>query len=338
MKTRFPVLVLVLIASGIFGISSVTFAQQQQPGRTSDANDPTKKADINGTVVLQSGHPVDFRVRIRLSATNNAGMDLYTDTNGAFDYGGLQPGYYTLDVTAEDSHKGTAKEQVNLLAGQRVTLRIYLKTEEAGADKTGKTGAVNAAIPVPQKAKQEFDTAQNLVGIGDLNSAAIHFNNALKIFPAYVEAHNELGVVYLKLKRPDDAAGQFEAAIEISPKAYNPRLNLGIILVSRRKYPEAVEQLTQCVSIDSSQAPGRLYLGIASLGQDDLEVAKRELTAALDIGGEKLSVAHYYLAYVSLKSGDKAHAIQELESFVGSPVENKEVADQARALLQQLKK
>jgi len=339
MPRNMRIATLSVLAPLILGLATAPRAQaQQSQGRSMDSSDPTKKASIEGRIVLSSGHPVDSRVRIKLSSLRDAGIDLYTDNNGAFQYLDLQPGTYTVEVMDDDSHRGTAKEQVSLLAGQRVSLMIYLKTEEE-SKKAGKSGVTDAETlkPAPPKARQEYITATNLASNGDFVSAINHYNNALKIFPDYLDAHNDLGVVFLKLKRIDEASEQFEAAVQISPKAFNPRLNLGIILLGKRKYPEAVDQLTQCVSIDSSQASGHLYLGIASLGQDDLSQAKRELTSALDIGGEKFSAGHYYMAYVLLKSGDRPGAIKELETFLTVAPDDKQLGSQASALLTKLK-
>jgi tetratricopeptide (TPR) repeat protein len=337
MKGNIKIHSIIAFVTLVFGLTSAARAQQS-PGHGIEGNDPTIKASIDGHVVLSSGHPVNNRIRIKLSSIHDAGMELFTDTTGAFQYGDLQPGNYTIEVVDDDTHQGSATEQVTLHNGQRLTMMIYLKKEEERKnDKAGVTNASEGEKPVPPKARQEYDAGASLAAIGELAGAAKHFNSALKIFPDYMDAHNDLGAVYLKLNRIDEAAEQFESAIKLGPKSFSPRLNMGIMLLGKRKYPEAADQLNQCVSIDSSQASGHLYLGVALLGQVDLVAAKRELAAALDIGGAQFSVAHYYMAYVFIKGGNKGDAIHELESFLGTPSDNKSLVDQATALLGQLK-
>ncbi|HEY6334043.1 MAG TPA: tetratricopeptide repeat protein [Blastocatellia bacterium] len=299
--------------------------------------DPTVAGSIHGTVYLPSGHPVDSRIKIKLTSINNAGIDLYTDLNGQFQYDDLAPGNYTIDAAQEDASQGSASEQVTVHAGQHLTLMIYLKKPEDATKRKPGSSTIDAEKPVPPKAKQEYGTAVNLASIGQLDGAIVHFKNAIEIFPDYLDARNDLGVVYLKLNRRDDAAEQFQSAIRISPKSYNPRLNLAIILLGKRQYSEAADQLNQCVSIDSSQPSGHLYLGNALLGQSDYTGAKRELSTALDIGGAKFSVAHYYLSYVYLKTGDKEQAVHELETFLGSQTNEERMVTEAQNLLQRLK-
>lgn len=331
-KTSIP-----LIFAGLLLIGAGSQASGQTPSGNGPDTGPIIPGSIHGTVYLPSGHPVDNRVRIKLSSINNAGIDLYTDLGGRFQYEGLTPGTYTIEVSEEDASQGEASEQVTLHAGQQLSLMIYLKKPNDTIKAKPASSTVEAEKPVPTKAKQEYGTAVNLVSIGQMDGAIVHFKNAIQIFPDYLDARNDLGVVYMKLKRSDEAVEQFQSAIEISPKSYNPRLNLAIILLGKRQYAKAADQLNQCISIDSSQASGHLYLGTALLGQADFSSAKRELNTALDIGGAKFSVAHYYLGYVYLKSGDREQAAHELETFLGSHPDDEQVAAQARNLLQQLK-
>jgi tetratricopeptide (TPR) repeat protein len=328
---------ILLILAGVLLIGSGSRASAQVPSGSGPDAGPNIPGSIHGTVYLASGHPVDRRIRIKLSSINNAGLDLYTDLNGHFEYEGLTPGTYTIEAAEEDAKQGSASEQVTLHAGQRLTLMVYLKKPDEEAKRKPGSSTVDAAKPVPTKAKQEYGTAVNLVSIGQFDGAIVHFKNAIEIFPDYLDAHNDLGVVYMKLKRLDEATEQFQSAIEISPKSYNPRLNLAIILLGKRKYSEAADQLNQCVSIDSSQASGHLYLGNALLGQGDFSGAKRELSSALDIGGAKFSVAHYYLGYVYLKSGDKEQAVHEFETYLSSQPDDEQMAAQTRNLLQRIK-
>jgi Tfp pilus assembly protein PilF len=337
MKRNIKIHSIIAFVTLVFGLTSAARAQQPTTHGL-EGNDATIKASLDGHVVLPSGHPVNNRIRIKLSSMHDAGMELFTDTNGAFQYSDLPPGNYTVEVMDVDAHQGSATEQVTLHTGQRLTMMIYLKKdEESKKDKSGVTNAAEVGKPVPPRARQEYDAGASLAAIGELVGAAKHFNGALKIFPDYMDAHNDLGTVYLKLNRIDEAAEQFESAIKLSPKSFSPRLNMGIMLLGKRKYQEAADQLTECVSIDSSQASGHLYLGVALLGQVDLAAAKRELASALDIGGARFSAAHYYLAYVFIKGGNKGEAIHELESFLATPSDNKSLVDQATALLGQLK-
>ena len=151
-----------------------------------------------------------------------------------------------------------------------------------------------------------------------------------------MKAHNDLGAQYLKLKHLDEAVAEFEAALDINPKAFNPRLNLGIARVKQKKYSEALEHLNQAISMDSSSAAAHLYLGMVLEETDELPAAERELRTAISLGEQPYAVAHFYLAQLQMKKGDREQTINELTVFLKeSP--NNELAGRARQILEELK-
>ena len=294
---------------------------------------------IVGRVVLPSGHPVNGRVRITLSTLEIPGMTTYTDNNGGFGFRSLREGNYVLEIAADYKLYDPITEQVRVNRGMQVVLMINLK--EKSSSVTSSAGAVVATAEldqrVPSPAKKEYEKATSLVKEGNSSQAIAHYKRALEIYSEYLMARNDLGVQYLKLKQLDAAAEQFEAAIEINPKVFNPRLNLGIVRVEQKKFMDAIDQLTHALSIDSAQPAAHLYFGIASLETDELPAAERELTKALSMGQAEYSIAHYYLAELNMKKGDRDAAIRELKIYLeASP--NGEKAAQSRTLLEELRR
>jgi tetratricopeptide (TPR) repeat protein len=288
--------------------------------------------------LLPGGQPVDRRIKIVLSTLRDPGMIVYTDTGGYFKYEGLSPGAYSLEAVDDSNRYDKGVERVTINRAERISVQVYLKDKIVTAE-TPKGEVVSAYAGdqnVPGPAKREFDKARQLSKNGMAQEAIEHYKEAIKIYPSFLMAHNDLGVQYLALGKLQNAADEFGAAIDIDPKAFNPRLNLGIVLTQQQKFIEALDQLAQAVSMDSSQASGHFYLGVASLGADDLDAAQRELGKALELGGSGYSVAHYHLAGVHLKKGNRDQAIHELETYLTlSP--GGDQARQARQLLDQIK-
>ena len=311
----------------------------QQPARPSSR--PTGTTDgsgiIEGTVVLPSGNHVNGQVKIILSTLNDPGMGVYTDSNGKFIFSNLGAGTYYLEAIGDSSYESSS-EQVRLARGARVTLTIYLREKNAGSNRKpgGVVSAHEASTNTPAAAKKEFEAATALANEGNLQEAIERYKKAIGIYPGYMMAHNDLGVQYLKLRRFAEAGSQFEAAIEIDPKAFNPRLNLGIVLIQQKKYDDALDQLRFASSIDSSSPAVHLYLGIVAVDTDDLPTAETELAKTLSIGGLEYSIAHFHIARVQMKKGEREEAIRELEAFLSTSPRGEEAA-QARQLLDQLK-
>jgi protein O-mannosyl-transferase len=76
-------------------------------------------------------------------------------------------------------------------------------------------------------------------GRKDLQKAASHYREALRIKPDYAEAHNNLGMILIQQGQTDAAETQYRQAIKNDPifeKAYN---NLGVLLAIRGNIEEA---------------------------------------------------------------------------------------------------
>ena len=60
---------------------------------------------------------------------------------------------------------------------------------------------------------------------GELDRAAEHFEDALRIAPGYSDAHNNLGVVFARRGELDRAAEHLERAVRIAPGYANAPLH-----------------------------------------------------------------------------------------------------------------
>lgn len=335
-NVRYLVLAISIIALHSYGAQ----AQEQPPpiNRIPIPRTTTALGSITGRVVLPSGHPVNDRVKITLSTLNDPGMLVYTDTNGQFNFSGLPQGTYSVEVSGDRKLYDTVTEQVTLLRGMRANLVINLR--ERGASTNKKAGGVVSVAEldtgVPAAAKKEYEKGSKLSLEGKTKEAIAQFQRALEIHPAYLKARNDLGVQYILLKQWAEAIEQFEAAIDINPKSFNPRLNIGIALVELQRNAEALDHLNTAVSIDSSSPAAHLYLGIAALQIEDLSAAESQLSTALSMGGAEHTVAHFFLANVHLKKGDRDRAIIELKTYL-QKAPGGDKASQARRLLDELK-
>jgi Tfp pilus assembly protein PilF len=74
----------------------------------------------------------------------------------------------------------------------------------------------------------------------DLREAQIHFDRALELDPNLKRAHNNLGLVYARTSRPDDALRQFSLA-GLNPA--DARANLGFVYLTQKRFPEAKTEL-----------------------------------------------------------------------------------------------
>ncbi|MFL6275042.1 MAG: tetratricopeptide repeat protein [Blastocatellia bacterium] len=327
------------LALALVGLAAAAHAQSDNPTRRAPTVDSTAVGSISGHVTLPSGDSINNRVRITLTTLNDPGMAGFTDNNGSFTFSNLRAGNYNIEVVGDAKLYEPTTEQVLLPRGASITVTIALREKSATAEKKPAGNVVSAAESdekVPEAARKEYERATRLVSDGKLAESVEAFKRALAIFPNYLRAHNDLGAQYLKLKQLDAAVAEFEAALDINPKVFNPRLNLGIAHLERNNLSEALEQFTQAISLDSSSASAHLYLGVALEKTDELASAERELRSALSLGGQPFAVAHFHLAQVQMKKGDKEQTVNELTLFLKESPDN-ELAGRARRILDELK-
>jgi Flp pilus assembly protein TadD len=325
-----------------FAISSVTNTSSHTKAGffapTAERYVRQQRGSISGQVVLPSGHQVNTRIRITLTGYRLTPSTTYTDNKGRFSFQGISDGIYSVQVEGESNLYEPVSQEVRVIYGASSPLLITLR-EKAGAANRSKAGVVSVGEldeQVPDEAKKEFEKGAELSDKGKFQDAIERFKKALAILPNYLRARNSLGVQYLKLGRWAEATEQFEKAIQINPKALGPRQNIASALIEQKKYAEAIEHLNQALSIDSSSPTAHLYAGIASLGVDEIDQAERELSTALSLGGADYSNAHFYLALVYVKKGQRELAIRELNAYL-EKLPKGEKAPRARQLLEKLK-
>jgi Tfp pilus assembly protein PilF len=297
-----------------------------------------QRGTISGKVVLPAGASVNNRIRVTLSGGRIASQTTYTDNKGLFFFSNVSDGIYTLEILGDTAFFEPVTQEVRLIYGAHPVLVVSLRAKETAPTKT-KTNVVSAAEldqQVPPAAAKEFEKGVQLSNRGKIEDAIGRFKKAVEIFPDYLMARNNLGVQYLKLGKWAEAAEQFEAAIETNPKTFSPRLNLAIALIELRRYADAIEDLTQAISIDSSSPAAHLYMGIASLGTEAIDQAERELSTALSLGGAAHSMAHFYLALVYIKKGEREPARRQLNAYLEKDPKG-EKAPRAKQLLERLK-
>jgi tetratricopeptide (TPR) repeat protein len=290
-------------------------AQDVEPRyKTADTNN----AVIRGRVTLPSGFAAEGYARITLRNQQSVLSTLYTNNSGEFQIRNLSEGIYFVQAEVSHSNFEPVMRKVELGRGLMVDLVLELREKK---DPTGNrlnkiVSAAELRQAVPAAAKKQYELGLKFVGKGNFQQAAVHFQEALSIYPEYLAARNDLGAQYLKLKRIDEAQKHFEIVLGNDPKNFNAKFNMGLVQVERHNYDEAIGLLNQAVAIDSTRPVARLWIGIAKLELGDLERAEGELTRALITGGDECVAAHYHLARIYLNRGAVSDATRSVQAYI----------------------
>jgi tetratricopeptide (TPR) repeat protein len=323
-------------------------AAQAQSGGGIDQTGTGGRHTIQGRIYFPSGRRTDARARVRLESYTNGALSVLSDPNGSFRFTGLNPGSYTVIVDMGEDYE-IATEAVYIESdGNSSTRGIPLPTVsrlytvqislQLKAVDPGKTGVVNAALAAaPSAARELYRKALDSAKVNDNKKAVEQLRAAVAIYPNFPLALNELGVQYLILKQPERAAQALDAALKLSPDDFLPRLNYGIALAEGKSFHEAELQLRQAVKKNDSSPVAHLYLGITLISLHDYLEAEKELLRSVTLGGQSMSLAHYYLGGLYWQKKQNKAAADQLELYLKLAPNSPDSA-RTRATISELRK
>jgi Flp pilus assembly protein TadD len=283
---------------------------------------------IHGYVFFPSGRRAEGTIIVRLESLQHGALQVVPDSSGAFSFGSLAPGSYTVVVNAGDDYEisregvyidtdvNLSRNRIRLpTTARRYTVMVHLRPKEKAG--VGKPGVVNAALAsVPEKARKLYERGVEEARTEDAAKAANTLKEAVSLHPNFPLALNELGVQYLKLRQANKAIDVLKEACKLDPEAFPSRLNLGIALLESKQFAQAEEQFREALKRNNNSATGHMYLGIALLRQTKFDEAEKELLLAAQPNSAQLSMANYYLGGIYWRKQDYPRAIEQLEKYL----------------------
>lgn len=126
---------------------------------------------------------------------------------------------------------------------------------------------------IPAAARSCFAQAREAESRSDWKTAETEYLKAIELSPTWVEAIANLGTVYNRLGRTDDAISMFVRAAQIDPNVFGVQLNLGITYFKLGRYSDAEAPLRKAVSLDPgggqpSSLQASTLLMLALFGQE----------------------------------------------------------------------
>jgi tetratricopeptide (TPR) repeat protein len=143
---------------------------------------------------------------------------------------------------------------------------IVEQAPEASANKpiSGIVSLGELQHPIPKKAVREAYEAQQFARAGNLPKAIAKFEKAIRIGPAYRDAHLNLGVLYARAGRTSDARSEFQKALDIGPPVAPLYTNLAFTSLFLRQYREAGMFARKALELEPANSGAQRALGYAS--------------------------------------------------------------------------
>ncbi|HZA38419.1 MAG TPA: tetratricopeptide repeat protein [Candidatus Baltobacteraceae bacterium] len=140
-----------------------------------------------------------------------------------------------------------------------------------------------------------------------LQTLAVTENNDL--------AHNNLGDVWSKSGRVDDAIQEFQAALKVTPESPVARNNLGSAFLKQGKVAEAIQEFRRVLSRDPQSITGRFNLAGALLRSGRATEAVAEYEKVLAIKPD-FAQGHLALGHALMRAWRLADAIAQFKIAV----------------------
>lgn len=224
------------------------------------------------------------------------------------------------------------KEMRFLVAQLYESIKEYQKAADAyhvvvtleGESPRGKEAAVKAITMVT---RSHFEKGKRFMTGGSYEAALQEMQSILEISPDEPIALFNIGILYDRLNRPEDAVDSLKRAVLISPDYIQAYTQLGLVFEKLRKFPEAREAYGKVISLqtkgrESQIARAKIELlneyetlsahldkGIKLMDEKDWAGARKEFNTGIALN-PKNYLGYYYLGAVLIREGiyDEAKA------------------------------
>jgi tetratricopeptide (TPR) repeat protein len=186
------------------------------------------------------------------------------------------------------------------------------------SDELEKQESLMQTIIHAQKAIQKDPTLAQPHGILGMLNASLHqwenaiteLKEAVRLDPYNVQYVFELGKVWYKTKRFNEARQSFETVCYLNPRSENAWYNLGGTLRALAKPEEALTAFQKAIDLNPDYAPAHREIGNVRILYGDFTGAIESYTRALQIqSADSSSLRGLGMAYCSLEQWNEAESV-----------------------------
>ena len=273
-------------------------------------------------VFMPGGASPPAPVRIRLVRDDGFTDTVYTDQRGRYDMPtpSRETENYSVTIDGDKQNYETTTASLSIRPREPGYLSIFLKPLAVAKKPVNEVlDVTNFEKNLPRKAAAAYTKAMESLAAGKVESAISGLQEAIGIYPEYVKAHSDLGVIYMKLDRLDEAASAFRKATEISKRFLYPRMNLGLVLNKQGKFKEAVEVLGPLFEENNRMMEVRLAYANALSGAGDVVAAEKVYLPILqlkEVDAETKAIVHFKIGFGLNRQRKFAEAVTELDKAI----------------------
>ncbi len=160
-----------------------------------------------------------------------------------------------------------------------------------------------------------FNSGVTFYNQKEFSRAIQAYKKVLELDPAYVEAYNNLGIIYQMIGDVDRASEAYRKSTEINPRYERGYNNLGILFLLQGRYDEALDAFQKALAINPNAVESHINLGILSKkrGEWDKAIASYQSALAIDPLHKE---THYNIALLYEHLGNSELAVIHYQQFI----------------------
>lgn len=261
--------------------------------------------------------PRDLRVDL-LSENGETIYEGFCDESGEALFT-VSPNTYQVSVSGDGIDTFTSS---SFIVHQQEYLHsefLHVRRTVEAATRTNNGPPVSASNEqnVPAVAQDHFNTGTSFLQLGDLDRAQTSFEEALKIYPKYAAALNNLGLIALDRGDPAQARRFFSRSVEIDPVRVEPVINLSKLLMRSGGSKEAENLLAHASALQPLDPDLLLVLAESQLLSGDLDQAVATANRVSDISSDQEhSMAHLIAGSALQQKRQFKSAVVEYRKFL----------------------
>jgi tetratricopeptide (TPR) repeat protein len=184
-------------------------------------------------------------------------------SDGSFHFYHATAGWQDIRVMSGPNEHPLLEESHQVGQGN-LALVLRLPEQKVEQPASGKVSLHGLEHPIPKRAIRAAAEAERYSQTNDTAKAIAKLEEAIRIAPAYRDAHSNLGVQYARAGRMTEALAQFHEALEIGPPDAIVCSNLSLVYTRLGKFREAEAFARQAVALDPGNSNAQLLLRYAS--------------------------------------------------------------------------
>jgi tetratricopeptide (TPR) repeat protein len=181
---------------------------------------------------------------------------------------------------------------------------------------TSESAASGTRTQVSLSVLKEMDKGTEAMRKNHADDARKHFLKAAESAPQNPDVQYLLGVLEAKQKNSDAASVRYERAIALYPAHEHALLGLGEIQLRNKHAAEAAATLEKAVQANTMSYRAHFYLAAAYLQLGNYAGAKPHAQKAIDLGAQKIPMAHTLLGEILAGEGNRDAARHEFEVVI----------------------